>query len=285
MLPCSPVLSHSRFSRLISTFNLIDTWRHKFPLTRAYSCFSTSHNTMSRIDLILITAALAPRLITAEFYPRLLSDHSPYWVTLSIPIDKPPPLWRLNPFWLSLLSEDDELIHSWTNFFTENAGSASPDMVWESFKLHARMILTSRINRFKADSIAVLDGPLSDLSTSEQLYVADPSSARADHLRLQNRVIDQLQYEAARRKLFFAKQKLFEHGEKAGKLLACLVHSKDKPPTVISLTGPDGGKITDPQAVTNRFRDFFSQLYTSHSLSDLSRGGVSGRAAERTCGS
>lgn len=136
-------------------------------------------------------------------------------------------------------------------------------MVWESFKLHVRMILTSQINKHKADSAAALDRALCDLSASEQLYVASPFPAGADLLKLQTKVVDHLHYEAARRILFFAKQKLFEHGEKAGKLLAYLVHMEDRPPTVISLTGPDGDTFTEPQAVANRFRDFFLQLYTS----------------------
>lgn len=101
--------------------------------------------------------------------------------------------------------------------------------------------------------------------------MANPSAAGADQLRLQTRVVDQIQYETARRKLFFAKQKLFEHGEKAGKLLAYLVHNEDKPPT-IALTGPNGNKITDPQAVTNRFRNSSQEIRSADQLADLLAG-------------
>lgn len=68
---------------------------------------------------------------------------------------------------------------SWTNYFTENARSTSPDMVWESFKLHARMILTSRINRFKTDSVATLDSALSDLSATEGTVCGQPIGRRS----------------------------------------------------------------------------------------------------------
>ena len=199
--------THTRFSRLISSFNLTDTWRFKFPLTQAYSCFSATHNTMSRIDFIFISNTLAPRLLGAEFAPRLLSDHSPYWISLSVPLDRPPRTWRLNPFWLTLLSEDDELDNSWRTYFSENDGSASPDIVWEAFKLHARMTLTSCINRLKANSSAALDGAMQGLSSSEQGYVANPSPAGAAQLRLQTRVVNQLQHETARKNLFFCQTK------------------------------------------------------------------------------
>lgn len=104
---------------------------------------------MSRIDLILISQGLTPQLEEAAFSPRLLSDHSPYWITLGVPVDKPQRAWCLNPFWLTLLPEDDELLTEWQLFFRENDHSAPVAAVWESFKLHGRMSLTARINRMK----------------------------------------------------------------------------------------------------------------------------------------
>lgn len=59
--------NETRFSKLISTFHLIDTWRHKFPQAKSYSCFSSSHGSMSRIDFILISRRLTPRLSEAIF--------------------------------------------------------------------------------------------------------------------------------------------------------------------------------------------------------------------------
>lgn len=77
------------FSKMVSAFHLVDTWRHKFPQARAYSCFSSTHNSMSHIDFILLSCTLTPRVLDTAFCPRLLSDHSPYWTTLSIPVAKP----------------------------------------------------------------------------------------------------------------------------------------------------------------------------------------------------
>lgn len=48
--PCAS----TRFARLIATFNLDDSWRTKHFNTRAYSCFSSTHDTMSHIDFILL---------------------------------------------------------------------------------------------------------------------------------------------------------------------------------------------------------------------------------------
>lgn len=257
-------MHQTRFSKLMSTFNLIDTWRYKYPKGLAYSCFSSTHNSLSRIDFIMISHILASRLKEVAFCPRLLSDHSPYWITISTSTTRPPRAWRLNPFWLSLLPEDDILVNTWKQYFLENERSASPSVVWEMFKVHVRATMISSINKLKADSAAAIDKAMAELSSSEHAYAQNPKPALAAALlKLQTRVVNQLQYGKARQRLFFSRQKLFEHGERAGKLLAYLVHSDDRPPVVISLHGDDGILLTDPPEVTAKFRDFFAELYTS----------------------
>lgn len=76
-LPVSP--HPTRFARLLTDFNLADTWRARNPTSRAYSCFSTSHHSMSSIDLILVSKTLLPRLTDIGFSPRSLPllDHTP----------------------------------------------------------------------------------------------------------------------------------------------------------------------------------------------------------------
>lgn len=74
----NPTHSYTRFGKLLTDLALVDTWRHRHPIDRAFSCFSTSYNSMSRIDLILISHAILPILGAVGFNPRVLSDHAPY---------------------------------------------------------------------------------------------------------------------------------------------------------------------------------------------------------------
>lgn len=84
--PPSQVPTHStRFARLNNDFNLADTWRHRKHTVRAFSCFSASHDSMSRIDLILVSKSLLPRLTDVGFSPRSISDHCLYWARFSLP--------------------------------------------------------------------------------------------------------------------------------------------------------------------------------------------------------
>lgn len=169
--------------------------------------------------------------------------------------------WCLNPFLLSLLQEDDELLNQWKLYFSENYQIASIAAIWDSFKVYARTSLISHINKIKTDSTGAFDRAVAGLASTEQEYATNPIPATAAQLKLQSRVVTQLQFTKARQKLFFTKQKLFEQGEKTGKLLACLVHSEDRPTVVITLHGPGGQQITDPHSVTSMFREFFADLY------------------------
>lgn len=223
---------------------------------------------LSRIDLILISKTLLPRLIDAGFSPRSLSDHCPYWVKLSIHHNRPPFTWRLNPFWLTLFPAEDDLSSHWTQFFETNEGTASPQIVWEAFKKHARMTLTTHINKLKQSSGAAITAATKSLLSAEKAFTEDPTPEKANNLKLCSRATDQLLYEKSKRKLFFQKQRLFEQGERAGKLLAYLVHSEDRPPVVISLYSSDGTLTTEPAQVTTMFRDFFTTLYTSKAPTD-----------------
>lgn len=64
----------TRLSRILTEFALVDTWRHRNPTARAYTCHSTSHATMSRIDYILVSKTLFPKVKGVGFAPRALSD-------------------------------------------------------------------------------------------------------------------------------------------------------------------------------------------------------------------
>lgn len=172
---------------------------------------------MSRIDFILLTPFLLPNLLEAGFDTRVLSDHSPYWITLSLPASPPMVrIWRLNPFWLSTLSDLDANQSELEHYFCTNDGSALVGTVWEAFKIHDYVILSMHINRHKATSKLLLHGAEARQNTLEQVFQTDPTAANTSLLRMQTRLTDQLHFEKAKQGIFFSKQRIFEHGERAG---------------------------------------------------------------------
>ena len=178
--PGNPSHTHTRFGRLLLDLALVDTWRHRYPSDRMYSCFSTSHNTMSRIDLILVSRTLLPILGNVGFNPRALSDHSSYWIELRI--DSPPTsyTWRLNPFWLTVVPDLEGAGSEWDFFFQTNRGTAPFGVVWDSFKSHARLILSQRISRYRKTSSLVVSQAEQSLVEAEREFTTNPSPAAAE---------------------------------------------------------------------------------------------------------
>lgn len=172
-------------------------------------------------------------------------------------------MWRLNPFWLTMLPEDDNLTIDWGQYFLNNEGIASPPVGWDAFKMHIRSTLITKINRLKRTSEMALTQASAEKLSVERAFIEDPMADRANNLKICSRLVEQMQYEKSKHKMLFHKQKLFEHWEKAGKLLAYLVHCKERPPVVISLCTSGGGLVTEPSQVTAIFRKFFSTLYTT----------------------
>lgn len=122
-----PTVTTTIFARLVSQFNLADTWRVNF------SCYSPTHHSLSRIDYILMSLPLTSTLLDVGFVARRLSDHSPYWVSLQLLHEKPRIAWQLNPIWLSLLPGEEEFAPAWALFLRKNDGTAPPSAVWEAF--------------------------------------------------------------------------------------------------------------------------------------------------------
>lgn len=127
-------------------------------------------------------------------------------------------------------------------------------MEWDTFKAQARRLLSSKINRFKMSSKLILPMTTDKLLELENAYALDPNSDNLQKVKLQTRVINNIHIEKARLQVFFFKQRVYEHGEQAGKLLAYLAHLNDKPPVVVSLLTPQGDTVTDSPQVAARFQ-------------------------------
>lgn len=166
------------------------------------------------------------------------------------------------------LPEKDDLSVECRRFFLENVDSAPVSTVWDAFKIHSRSTLIMHIAKLKSTSEVALAQAITNLSSAEKTFTKEPSTSRATNLKLQTRVVEQLHYKKAKRKLFFHKQK-YEHGERAGKLLAYLVHSVDRPPVVISSLSPTGDPMTDPSQVSGKFWEPFETLYTPTVSDDM----------------
>lgn len=226
---------------------------------------------MSRIDFILVSRSLLPNLNNVGFSPRVLSDQAPYWITLLLRSPPPSHMWRLNPSWLIVIPDLAGVRNEW-EFFSVNRDSAPFEIVWDSFKFHARTVLSKRISRYKISSKWLLHHAEEHMVEMERVFQNNPFTDNAARVKMQARLVNNIHFEKAEQHIFYSKQRMYEHGEWAGQLLSYLAHLDHKPVTVVSLHTAFGQPISDPDLVAGEFRTFFASLYsptTNHSPEDL----------------
>lgn len=66
------------------TYALTDVWRHMHPKLREYTCHSSSHKTLSRIDLVYASSFALQYVRDLTVFPRGISDHAPLYLLLTL---------------------------------------------------------------------------------------------------------------------------------------------------------------------------------------------------------
>lgn len=67
---------------------LIDIWRSLHLLERDFTCLSAAHGTLSRIDHLLASESLFPRVLESCIEPICLSDHALCWIRVACRADR-----------------------------------------------------------------------------------------------------------------------------------------------------------------------------------------------------
>lgn len=84
----------------VRPYNLEEAWRWKNPDTKAYSCYSSTFNTLSRLDMCFVSREMLPRVVGVQYLPCAILNHSPLLLTIDMERPQGYVLWRLSPLWL-----------------------------------------------------------------------------------------------------------------------------------------------------------------------------------------
>lgn len=140
----SRIIPPSKMSQTLSTFmdqfGYVDPWRFTYPSSHQYSFFSHAHRTFSRIDYFLVDKNLISSLISVQYLPITVSDHSA--IVLDLRFDLKPKhfrFWHLDPL---LLKEEKfcNYISDSINVFcdTNKNKETSPSLLWDTLKAFLR---------------------------------------------------------------------------------------------------------------------------------------------------
>lgn len=132
-------------SRWATAFHMTDVWRHFHPSDREYTCLDTSYRTMSRIDLVFASSTLLQRGLSTEILSRGISDHAPLSITIQTSQVEGVRVWRLSRYWIADPEIQEVIPEALYNFLNNNADSAEPVVLRDSFKAWLRGEFIARI--------------------------------------------------------------------------------------------------------------------------------------------
>ena len=262
----------STFSRFFDHAACVDPWRFLNPQCKTFSFYSNVHHSYSRIDYFFIDKKLMGCLEKVEYGAIVESDHAPILMDLFFNHNYTGrPQWRFNSTLLSDGKSCNLISVAISRFLeTNKSDSVSPSLLWETFKVVIRgeiIAYSAYQNRERKKKRQQLIDLIFDLdmkcstSPSPSLY-----KERID-LQTQYNLLSTSETEQL---IMRSRGMFYEHGEKAGRLLAHRLKSKSTSQHISQIEDTTGKLTTDPLKINDIFKDYYFDLYNSESLKDSS---------------
>lgn len=251
--------------RLCSDLDLFDAWRVINPRDKDFTFFSYPHRSFSRIDYIFVSRLTLDRTTACSIKPCALSDHSLVSIELLPPYYNPLSRhWRLNP---SLLSDPTFLTYlesQWELFISTNdSPEVSASTLWETGKAYLRGAIISYMAAKRKNTLAKQLELEQQIMTLDREFKATSSMSVFKKLEAARSALNQLLTQKAESAIFFAKHRLFEFGNKPGRLLARLAKGQTGSRVIPSLRDSTGAEHFETKSICKIFKDFYQKLYSS----------------------
>lgn len=256
----------------LQTYSVTDVWHFQNPTSRCYSFFSHVHKTFSRIDNFFIDNRFLPIVSKCEYQTIIISDHAPLLMRLDMPTSQDVyRSWRLNSLWLS----DEcfvQFISSEISTFLEY--NKTPDMssstIWESMKAYLRGQIISYCAKQKKEETAHLKKLIDNISQVDKLLAQTPSTDLYKKRLMLQTEFNLLSTKHTTNLLNKTRHKIYEHGEKIGRILAHQLRQRSAAQCISEITDESGTKHINHSQINQTFYRFYSSLYTSESHKDES---------------
>lgn len=207
---------------ITKNLRLIDIWRVLHPLDKNYTCLSAAHGSLSRIDYMLTSASLFPRVLES-ICP---SDHALCWVKISRSFERGPHIqWRFPSHLASSLKFREALLIAWTCYATDNVEcvEGDPMLFWQASKSVRRgniLSYTYHRNKQLHESFTSLQ---TSLTSAYNKYKIAPTAANKEAYQAHKIAFEALLTQLELKHTFLARSKFHRFGNRSGKLLSSLL--------------------------------------------------------------
>lgn len=164
---------------------------------------------------------------------------------------------------ISLLSSSpfiDYITEHWTVFIATNkTPDVSPSLLWETAKAYLRGSIIWYTTTQKKEQLS-LENTIQQL---EVQFKSSPCRFVSEKLEAARQALNQLLTRNAELAIFFAKHKLYESGNKSGRLLVRLARGRMEANTIPLLLDDNQVRHYKTKDINKIMRQFYQKLYSS----------------------
>uniref|UniRef100_A0A3B3YI25 Reverse transcriptase domain-containing protein n=1 Tax=Poecilia mexicana TaxID=48701 RepID=A0A3B3YI25_9TELE len=248
---------------LCEELDYVDVWRTQHMVNKEFTFFSKVHSCYTRIDYFFVPNSILSSIMSSSIGNIVISDHAAVLINCKIgnlcPQNK---RWHLD----SSIFYDQKcityFIEEFKQFLAINIPSTdNSSLLWETSKAYSRGLITSYTSykrHRQTEQQKILE---SKLKLAEENYIKKPSTHKLKEITALCSSLDCLLTKEAEIKIRFARQRLYEHGNKPGKYLAHLTKKKSNSQSISSITDSNGKQFFDSAAINDIFKKFYENLY------------------------
>lgn len=243
---------------------LLDSWRSLHPTEKDFTCLSAAHGTLSRIDYLLASETLFPRVLEVKIEPMCVSDHALSWVKIARQVEKGTNIqWRFPSHLANSVKFREALASAWTTYAADNAASeqSSPLLFWQASKSVLRGQILSYTSHRDKRLNASYSETQTKLTTAYCAFKASPTPTNREKYLSQKLAFDTLLSQIESKFTFIGRSKFHRHGNRSGKLLSALLKGQNPPTIIKRLRRPDGTAATGGKEISEILHAFYTKLY------------------------
>ena len=259
-----PVTAKRPLVEFIEAMGLQDLWRTHNPTTHQYTFQSGAHGSMSRIDHILVNTHHSHEFADVHIKARGISDHSPVWAILRHRQQLATRHIVISPWYLQIPRVREKITEATTLYFGENENSVeSAITLWEAYKAVLKGQTVSFIAGHNKEKRAKLNELEEELLSLERSAVESTETGNMHQVKIKRKEYRDIAEEAAKYSARATQHRIYEAGDKAGKLLAWLSKRDMADRWVPSITQLEGKTVTGEEPVEEVFAKYYAHVYKS----------------------
>nr|P14381.1 RecName: Full=Transposon TX1 uncharacterized 149 kDa protein; AltName: Full=ORF 2 [Xenopus laevis]AAA49976.1 ORF2 [Xenopus laevis] len=262
--------SESVLRELIAHFSLVDVWREQNPETVAFTYVRVrdGHVSQSRIDRIYISSHLMSRAQSSTIRLAPFSDHNCVSLRMSIAPSLPKAAyWHFN----NSLLEDEGFAKSvrdtWRGWRAFQDEFATLNQWWDVGKVHLKLLCqeyTKSVSGQRNAEIEALNGEVLDLE--QRLSGSEDQALQCEYLE-RKEALRNMEQRQARGAFVRSRMQLLCDMDRGSRFFYALEKKKGNRKQITCLFAEDGTPLEDPEAIRDRARSFYQNLFSPDPIS------------------